>query len=363
MTSDVLREARRYESIYSKFITPEERPAFHLTPRVGWMNDPNGFSYYQGKYHLFYQYYPYDTKWGLMHWGHAVSEDLLTWEYLPIALAADEYYDQDGIFSGCAIELDDGRQLLVYTGVKEHMLPDGRKTAFQVQCAAIGDGLNYEKLPTNPIIGVDTVPEGGSHYDFRDPKVWRKKDGTYRMLVGNRPADGSGQILLYKSDDALSWEFQKVFAENRCRYGRMWECPDFFELDGKGVLLVSPQDMLPEGFEYHNGNGTLCIIGTYDEETDTFTEECNQAVDYGIDYYAMQTIVTPDGRRVMIAWMQNWDTVFHDDRDHWYGQMSLPREIHIKNNRLYQEPVRELLDHRRNEVKYENVLVKGCGNI
>ncbi|MCQ2508769.1 MAG: GH32 C-terminal domain-containing protein, partial [Dorea sp.] len=92
-------------------------------------------------------------------------------------------------------------------------------------------------------------------------------------------------------------------------------------------------------------------------------EENNHAVDYGIDFYAMQTIETPDGRRVMIGWMQNWDTVFHDDQDHWYGQMSLPREVRIKDNRLYQVPIRELLDHRRNEIKYENVLVQGNGNL
>ena len=137
----------------------------------------------------------------------------------------------------------------------------------------------------------------------------------------------------------------------------MWECPDFFELDGKWVLLTSPQDMLPEGFEYHNGNGTLCLIGDYDEETDTFTEQNNQSIDYGIDFYAPQTVLTPDGRRVMIAWMQNWDTSrLHSEETLWFGQMTIPRELSVKNGRLYQKPVRELEELRCNRVEHRDVV-------
>ena len=139
----------------------------------------------------------------------------------------------------------------------------------------------------------------------------------------------------------------------------MWECPDFFELDGKYVLLTSPQDMLPEGSEYHNGNGTLCIIGDMDSNTHTLKEEFLQSVDYGIDYYAMQTLRTPDGRRIMIAWMQNWDTLAYRRNDSkWFAQMSLPRELSIKNGRLYQVPVRELDAMRINRVAYKDVVIK-----
>ena len=117
MISNILREARIYEELAGQTIPDGDRPAFHLSPRTGWMNDPNGFSFYQGKYHLFYQYYPYTSKWGPMHWGHAVSEDLLHWTHLPAALAPDTLPDRDGCFSGSAVELPDGRQLLMYTGV------------------------------------------------------------------------------------------------------------------------------------------------------------------------------------------------------------------------------------------------------
>lgn len=358
MNSQTLREARKYEEASEKMISKEERPDFHLSVRTGWMNDPNGFSYYDGKYHMFYQYYPYDTVWGPMHWGHAVSEDLLHWEYLPAALAPDQPYDRDGCFSGSAVTLPDGRQLLMYTGVLRENLKNGGSYDVQTQCLAVGDGVDYEKYEKNPVLDDSNLPEGCSRNDFRDPKMWRKADGTYCCVVGNRPADGSGQILLFTSQDGFEWKFEKVLAANHNRFGKMWECPDFFELDGKAVLLTSPQDMLPQDFEYHNGNGTLCLIGEYDEETDTFTEQQNQAVDYGIDFYASQTVLAPDGRRIMIGWMQNWDTIsFRRHESKWFGQMSIPRELSIRDNRLYQRPVRELDAMRQNKVEFHDIIV------
>ena len=361
MTSQTLREARQYEEVAEKCLNQEERPAFHLATRIGWMNDPNGFSYYQGKYHMFYQYHPYSPVWGPMHWGHAVSEDLLHWEYLPVAMAPDTVYDGNGCFSGSAIVLPDGRHLLMYTGVqiKPKMTDGAFNPDIQTQCIAVGDGVDYVKYEKNPVLDETDLPEGCSKYDFRDPKIWQASDGTYRCIVGNRPADKSGQILLFSSPDAFEWKFDKVLIKNENRYGKMWECPDFFELDGKQVLLVSPQDMLPEDFEYHNGNGTLCIIGSYDEKTQEFVEECNQSVDYGIDFYAPQTVLAPDGRRIMIGWMQNWDTCnMRNDDQKWFGQMSLPREVSIRNGRLYQWPVRELENLRRDPVSYKDVLLK-----
>ncbi len=356
MISQTLREARKYEETSGKMIKEEARPAFHLSARTGWMNDPNGFSYYKEKYHLFYQYNPYDSNWGCMHWGHAVSSDLLHWEYLPAALAPDEFYDRDGCFSGSAVSLPDGRQLLMYTGVFRERQQNGGFHDIQTQCLAVGDGIDYEKYEKNPVLDKKDIPEEGSRFDFRDPKMWQKEDGTYCCVVGNRPADGSGQILLYTSVDGFGWKYKKVLAANNRRFGKMWECPDFFELDGKWVLLTSPQDMLPQGFEYHNGNGTLCLIGDFDGETDTFTEQYDQAVDYGIDFYAPQTVLAPDGRRIMIGWMQNWDTCGQRvENVQWFGQMSLPRELSIKNGRLYQQPIKELEKMRHGKVEHYGV--------
>ena len=153
---------------------------FWLTPYVGWMNDPNGFSFYNGQYHMFYQYNPYDTKWGPMHWGHAVSKDLLHWEYLPCALAPDVPYDNGpGCFSGSAVETEDGKQLLLYTSVFPEEQPDGGMRDIQTQAIAIGDGLNYEKPLDHPVLTVRDIPAGYSKFDFRDPKIWREEDGYY----------------------------------------------------------------------------------------------------------------------------------------------------------------------------------------
>lgn len=358
--SQTLRDARRYEEITERKIEAEEKPGFHLAARVGWMNDPNGFSFYQGKYHLFYQYHPFNSHWGPMHWGHAVSDDLLHWEYLPAALAPDTVYDEAGCFSGSAVELADGRQLLMYTGVHKEVQEDGGVREVQAQCIAIGDGRDYEKYQGNPVLDEKDLPDGGSKYDFRDPKMWKAPDGTFRCVVGNCAPERDGQILLYSSKDGLDWKYEKILAANHGRFGKAWECPDFFELDGKQALLTSPMDMLPQGLEYHNGNGTLCLIGTYDEIEEVFVEEQDQAIDYGIDFYAPQTLLAPDGRRIMVGWMQNWDTCnLHSPERPWFGQMSLPRELSIVNGRLIQKPIRELEGLRGEEVRHENVTFSG----
>lgn len=172
MTSDKLRQARDYEHSAMSRISQNERPAFHITGNVGWINDPNGFSSFNGEYHLFYQYYPYKNVWGPMHWGHAKTRDFVRWERLPAALAPDMEFDKDGCFSGSAVETPDGKQLLMYTGVRQVIGPSGETEDRQTQCVAFGDGINYEKYAGNPVITGENVPEGGSIRDFRDPKLW-----------------------------------------------------------------------------------------------------------------------------------------------------------------------------------------------
>lgn len=351
--------ARAYEKEVAEQIPQESRPVFHLTPMVGWMNDPNGFSYYRGQYHLFYQYNPYRTEWDCMHWGHAVSDDLLHWTYLPAALAPENDFDSYGCFSGSAVELKDGRQLLMYTGVRKDEGVDAKD--IQVQCLAVGDGLDYKKVENNPVLSGAALPAGKSIHDFRDPKIWKEEDGTYRCVVATCDEKRLGALLLYRSDNGFDWRFESIMAENDGRLGLMWECPDFFRMDGKAVVLVSPQDMLPDGFEYHNGNGTVCMIGTFDEKQKKFIPEYDQAIDYGIDFYAPQTLLTPDGRRVMIGWMQNWDTcklTGYEERK-WAGQMSLPRELTIRDGKLYQQPIRELAQYRSRKVEYKNLKFSG----
>ncbi len=356
--SSALIKARKYEEEKGDRVDPILRPLYHLTPRIGWMNDPNGFSWYNGCYHLFYQYYPYAKKWGPMHWGHAVTKDFLHWEFKPAALAPDSAPDKDGCFSGSAVETGDGRHLLLYTGVNIDGSAE-KGVFFQVQCVAIGDGVDYEKYESNPVIDLGGIPADTNPHDFRDPKIWREEDGTYGCVAVNGVDKDftHGRVLYFTSKDGIHYDYRSTLLENDGTMGKMWECPDFFELDGTYVLLMSPQDVLQTP-RFNCGNQTVCIVGDYDKETCKMTPKADMTVDYGIDFYATQTVLTPDGRRVMIAWMQNWDTIkFTDPALPWLGMMTLPREISIVNERLIQKPVREIEQFRTHQVNYNHVLV------
>ena len=356
MSSQELELARNFEKQYLPYHT-EELPKFHLTGGIGWINDPNGFAAYRGEYHLFFQYHPYDVKWGPMHWGHVKTKDFIHWERLPIALAPDQGYDKDGCFSGTALEMPDGRHLLMYTGVLSSRSSDGRMEEIQTQCVAFGDGVDYEKYEGNPVIDHTMLPPGGSKNDFRDPKVWYE-DGMYHAVVANRTADGSGAILLFESEDAMHWNYVGVLAASHNQYGRMWECPDFFKLEGKDVLLVSPAEMEAIGLEYHPGNGTVCMIGKFDRNSHQLIRKNIHAIDYGMDFYAPQTLETYDGRRIMIAWMQNWETSGVKCRGlRFCGQMTVPRELTIRNGRLCQNPIRELEKYRSGYFNYQKVMI------
>ena len=358
MRSKRLKKARDFESKYLPY-TKSEQPVFHVTGGIGWINDPNGFAPYKGEYHLFFQYYPYDTKWGPMHWGHVKTRDFIRWDRLPAAMAPDMDYDRDGCFSGSSVELPDGRQLLMYTGVRNVRRRNGKIEYFQTQCLAVGDGTDYEKLAANPVIDASYLPEGASAHDFRDPKIWREGDRFY-AVIANRCDDGSGPILLFESEDAFHWKYVSLLAACHNQYGRMWECPDLIRLDGKDVLLISTQEMNAVGLEFHPGNANFCLIGEVDRKAQHLIRESAQAIDYGLDFYAPQTLLTEDGRRVMIAWMQNWETsICKNEELRFFGQMTLPRELSLRNGRLCQNPVRELDGYRGVRIDYRNVLING----
>lgn len=350
--TEKLLEAREYEARHSKEIPNDQRPVFHMYTPVGWMNDPNGFSMFKGSCHLFFQYHPYSTFWGPMHWGHYTTKDFVKWEHKPCALAPDMEYDKDGCFSGTALEAD-GKHVIMYTGVKETCEADGTNTVRQTQCIAFGDGENYTKCENNPVIAADLLPEGSSLVDFRDPKIWKDEQGFW-SLVGSKDKEGSGQLALFFSQDAIHWEFVKILDACHHEYGEMWECPDFFPLDGQQVLIVSPQFMEADGGEFHCGNNTVYFIGEYDSENQSWSRKEAHQLDFGLDFYAAQTMEAEDGRRIMVAWLQSWDTRLTPDNYAWSGMMTIPRELSIKNGRLVQKPVRELAAYHKNEVSFEN---------
>lgn len=353
MEKFTLQRANDYIKKNAHQVIQDYRPGYHYAAEIGWLNDPNGFSFFAGDYHLFYQYHPYEAAPGPMHWGHAKSKDLIRWESLPVALAPDSPYDRDGCFSGSAIEAD-GQHVLMYTG---HLNPDPEDPGKirQTQCIAIGDGITYAKLEENPVIGTEALPAGALLQDFRDPKVWRKNDGYY-SVIGSRNEDGSGQVLLYRSSDLRSWQYVGELSRSDNRFGKMWECPDLFELGNQDVLILSPQFLERDGERYCNVHSVTYMLGRLDYETGKYEYAFAEELDYGFDFYAPQTLIDNKGRRIMIGWMQMWDrNIPAAELGHqWAGMMTLPRVLNLKGNLLYQEPVKEIEDYRSHHVAFQS---------
>ncbi|XP_047023362.1 sucrose-6-phosphate hydrolase-like [Helicoverpa zea] len=325
-------------------VNPRYVPYYHVYPPSGWMNDPNGFCIFQGEYHLFYQYNPYTSQEpGVAHWGHVRSPNLIHWEHLPTAMTPDQAYDINGVFSGSAI-VENGTMYLLYTGNVNN------PTNKQVQAlAASQDGISVVKYPGNPVIeGADLQP------NIRDPKVWKHGD-LFFMVLGNSFDDNTrGRVLLYSSPDLISWTMESVLDESDGSLGNVWECPDFFELDGKYVLLFSPQGMQPIGDKYKNLFQTGYLVGNFDYETKLFTPITEfRELDHGHDFYATQTILDHSGRRIVVAWFDMWESVHPERNDGWSGQITIPRELELTEGlRLLQKPVKEIASARGAKLRY-----------
>ena len=352
----ILEKVRKYEKEFINCISKEEKPSFHLCAPIGWINDPNGFSTFNNEYHLFYQYHPYDVVWGPMYWGHSKTNDFIKWEQLPIALAPEASYDMGGCFSGSALEYD-GKHVIMYTGVLDNKDENGERVVRQTQCIAIGNGENYEKLECNPVITHEMLPEGSSLEDFRDPKIWREGEEFY-CVVASRSNDGSGQILMYKSNNLKEWEFVTIVDNSKNKVGRMWECPDLFSLNGKGVLIISPQEVKATKDGFHNGSNTAYLIEKYDNEKKSFERESCNVIDFGLDFYAPQTLESIDGRRIMIGWMHSWENRIVPGNFKWCGMMTMPRELTLRDGCLIQNPIREIENYYKNTVEYNNLIIK-----
>ena len=302
-----------------------KKPVFHITAEKGWINDPNGVIKFQGKYHVFYQHHPFSCVWGPMHWGHVISDDLLHWEHLPIALTPGDEFDKDGCFSGSSIVVGN-RLYIAYTGYIAN--EDGEKV-IQQQCLAYSDdGVNFTKLGL--IIGKDKLPKGYASNDFRDPKIFKKGD-TYYILAAARKLDAKGRILLFKSRDLLNWEFvEDVLDEGST--GKMIECPDYIE--DLGLLTYCEQDQTVVGYKHLNINSTYYRHGEFKENK--FVSDNYDIVDYGFDFYAQQTI---PGENILFGWMEMWGRTYPSTKYGFVGQLSVPRKISVENGKLIQKPM------------------------
>ena len=312
-----------WTKLREKLAADPQRPRYHFLPPSNWMNDPNGLIFWKGKYHMFYQHNPYGPfhggRTGTMHWGHAVSEDLVHWTHLPIALAPTPAApDKDGIYSGCVV--DNGNvPTIIYTGVSP-----------EVQCIATSNDdllITWKKYSGNPVIG--SPPKGLEVTGFRDPCVW-EKGGSWYMLIGSGIKDVGGAVLLYKSKDLIHWEYlHPLCVGDKEKTGTMWECPDFFPLGNKHVLLVSVLGT------------TLYFVGTYTNQK--FRPEVQGNTDIGGHFYAARSMVDGNGRRILFGWVWEGRSAAAQLASGWAGVQALPRTLSLReDNTLSIESVPEL---------------------
>jgi beta-fructofuranosidase len=330
---------------------------YHIMPEIGWLNDPNGLCYFKGEYHVFYQYSPLDANGGLKVWAHYKSTDLLHWDDLGIALYPDSEFDRDGVYSGSA--LVEGEELyLFYTGnVKEEGNHDYVLTGRQqnVICVKSLDGINFGEKKL--VLKNTDFPKDFTLH-VRDPKVW-KENSNYYMVLGARGKDNKGYVLLYKSKDLMEWKLQSIPAGGVEGLGYMWECPDFFTLEGKDVLFISPQGMSPKGDLYNNIYQSGYTMGSFNRDKEKFDFERFIELDRGFDFYAPQTFVDNKGRRIMIAWMGLTDVVEYSNptiKNSWQHALTMPRELFIESDKLMQKPIEEMKQLRKNHISFKTVI-------
>ena len=352
-------ETKKAEEKQGQIDRDPNRLALHLMPPVGWLNDPNGLCQFHGEYHVFYQYSPLDANGSMKAWGHYVSKDLIHWEQLEVALFPDQEFDRDGVYSGSAF-LKDDRMYLFYTGnVKEpgdvDLTYEGRQANTVLVTSEDGRTFSEKKLL---MTNADYPKSYTCH--IRDPKVW-EKDGYYYMIQGGRKmmlpeegADGNfestdyGTVLIFQSRDLHDWRFLKDVTTKR-RFGYMWECPDYFTVDGQHVLSVSPQGLPSENFRYQNvyqSGYFLLNQGILDCEPDV---AAFHEWDMGFDFYAPQTFCDERGRRILIGWAGIGDAEYDNEptvRQGWQHCLTLPRQIIYRDGKLLQQPLEELKELR-----------------
>ncbi len=325
------------------------RPRLHIAPPAGWLNDPNGLCQYKGIYHAFYQLAYFQPEGGLKFWGHCTSRDLLHWEFQGVPLCPDQPFDCHGAYSGSAL-IEEDQMYLFYTGnvklLGEHdYVNTGRES--NTVMAVSSDGMRVdtkELLMTN-----GDYPDDLTRH-VRDPKVW-KQDGRYYMVLGARTREDEGTVLLFSSEDKKRWNYAHRFRMEK-PFGYMWECPDLYVLDGHTVLSISPQGVEQDGLRFANKyqSGTCFLSGDF-RVTKALGEF--RELDGGFDFYAPQTFLADDGRRIQIGWMgmPDMEKVYRNRTvgRGWQNMLTIPRELSVRDGILCQNPVRELKEWWKEE--------------
>lgn len=332
------------------------RNKYHIMAPMGWINDPNGLCEFNGEYHCFYQYSPLDPLGGLKFWGQYTSKDLVNWKEREVAIYPDIAEDKDGVYSGSAFVKDDTIYFF-YTGNVKHegnhdYIVSGREQ--NVILVTSKDGINFSEKKV--LLRNEDFPGNMSNH-VRDPKVW-EEDGTYYMVLGARDKDSEGCILIYKSNDLYNWTFNSIPAGKEENMGYMWECPDIFKLNEKDIFMFSPQGLEAEGHKYKNVYQSGYSVGKFDEAKKELLLGDFIELDRGFDFYAPQTFEDSKGRRIMIGWMGVPDAVEHKNptiENFWQHQLTIPRELVLNGDKLYQIPVKELETLRKDFKEIKDV--------
>jgi len=331
---------------------------FHIMPPQGWLNDPNGSCYYKGSYHIFFQYSKDDVNGGLKTWGHYTSKDLVTFKFEGEAVFPDSKWDKDGAYSGTAYT-DDGKLELYYTGNVKHKgnydyINEGRGH----NCLRVVSDEGFDFKDKECLLENKDYPSNMSCH-VRDPKIF-KKDNKYYMLLGARTKDSKAAFLLYESDNKDSWNLTRSYIP-KDDYGYMWECPDYFELNGHNIFSFCPQGLesMPDRFAniYQSGYidlNKMDIINTADEELNQIIIKENLVEwDLGFDFYAPQTFKSNDNSTYLIGWAGVPDAGYGNTpsiKEGWQHSMTLIRKLEYKNGKIYQMPVKDIYKLRKDKL-------------
>ena len=326
------------------------RLKFHLMPPVGWLNDPNGLCEFNGEYHIFYQYSPFDENGGIKLWGHYTTKDFISYKNKSAQIFADQPYDCHGVYSGCTM-IYDNKMNIFYTGNVKHIgnhdyISSGRGHNTVLLVSEDGKNFTDKKL----IMTNENYPKNMTCH-VRDPKVWRE-DNKFYMVQGARDKEDIGQVILFESNDMINWKVINIIKSEE-KFGYMWECPDLFNIEGKNILLISPQGIEQEGIKYNNiyQSGYYIIEGDY--KSNNYKLNDFEELDRGFDFYAPQSFIDSKGRRILIGWMglPDIDDLYSNPTTDykWQHALTIPREVKIKDNKLIQNPIQEIKNLRKSK--------------
>ena len=316
---------------------------YHLEAPFGLINDPNGLVQYKGEYHIFFQWNPFSCEHRFKHWGLFKTKDFINYTYPKAVLQPNNRFDKNGVYTGSGYALDDRIELL-YTGNVKNKY--GKRESYQ--CRAICDeNGNVEKKG----IVVNKIPKGYTT-SFRDPKIF-ERNGKYYFIIGAQTKDLKGRVLLYSSSDFEKWNYEGEIKTSYDDFGYMWECPNLINIDGKDILIFSPQGLEREEFRYQNIYQAGYIVGNLNFETLEFVHGEFEELDFGTDFYAPQIFKDENKREIMFGWMGlPEEEKYHPTASKgWVYSLTMPRELKIKDNKIYQIPLNEMSSLRKDKIE------------